>query len=353
MVIGQYGKCHSMGVRMKKVMKRFIALLCVFVLAMSFTACKSSTKDNTSKTEDKKEDLSSVDAKKVLQDAYKKMADQKSSKANMTLKMDMSVKEKADAEAEDLKIDANIAVASSQEPLAASITGDASGDISGTAFNGKAELYFVTEGDKPMVYVGFDIGTGMTWMYLDMKDMVSMKDLKSAFTSDGSDSSLDMFSSLKVEAVEKVNNKDCYKIVGNFDKAALDKVLDTKQNGTTMRESMEKEYGKDVFNQMMKMFDDFNLPITFYVAKDGSTFEKCSCEMSETIKALVAGVSKAVGESAGDLKEMLTVNAASFDITYANGETAEIKVPDEAKTNAIDGSTLLDSVLGSASSLQK
>lgn len=331
-------------------MKRFIALLCVFVLAMSFTACKSSDKDkdNTSKTEDKKEDLSSVDAKKVLQDANKKMAEQKSSKANMVLKMDMAVKEKADAEAQNVKVDANIAVASSQDPLAASITGDASGDMADAAFNGKAEVYFVTDDDKPMVYVGFDIGTGMTWMYLDLKDMVSMSDLKSAFTSAGSDSSADLFSSVKVEAVEKVNGKDCYKIVGNFDKAALDKVLDTEQNGTTMRASMEKEYGKDVFNQMMTMFDDFNLPITFYVAKDGSTFEKCSCEMSETIKALVAGASKAVGETAGDLNELLTVNAASFDITYANGETAEIKVPDEAKNNAVDGASLLSSMLGSA-----
>lgn len=336
--------CHSMGVKMKKVMKRFIALLCVFVLAMSFTACKSSDEDNTSKSVSEKEDLSSVDAKKVLVDAYKNTAEQNGAKANMTLKLDLSAKEDAESEAQSIKLDTDVNIAASKEPIAVSIAGSAKGNFADTPIDGKAEIYFVTENDTPMVYVGYDMGTGMTWMYLELKDMISMDDLKSATSAADAQTSVDMFSDLKVEAVEKVNGKDCYKIVASLDKTGIDKAMETEVEGTTMKSAMESLYGAESYEQIMGMLKDFKLPVTYYVAKDGSTFEKCSIEMSETIKTLVVSILKQSGdESLKDVNvdELLTVNAASLDVTYANGETVEVKVPDEAKTNAIDASSFL------------
>ncbi len=310
---------------MKKLMKRFLALACVIVLAMSMTACskEESTKKESSKS--KSEDLSKVNGEELLTKASESA--QKSFAGKMLLNIDMSAKETADAEPQTIKVDADIDMQFVADPLSAYIGGSASGNAVGTEFEGSAEVYFAEEDGKQLIYVGYDIGTGMVWMYMDMSGYMEGLDVNTIMDSATAQQSADVFSKIAVEAVEKVNDKDCYKVVCTMNKESLKKAMEAQDSAMD--------------TSSLDVLSDFELPVVYYIAKDGSTLEKCTMELAEFVKNVASDAVKATGESV-NVDELLTVNACSLEMIYDCENAPEtITIPEDAKANAMDMSSYL------------
>ncbi len=313
---------------------KFAALGLAAAMALPLAACGTET--------------ASLDPDALMDQVYDNMGTAQN--CDLTVGIDLDISESYSGENERMQMNAAVDMALKQDPFQLHMAVSAASDAAGQQNSEQTELYLVPDGDDYVMYLSSDEdGSDAQWqkesVSADKAEELrqSMEDASSGTSGQELSAMVRDAMDLEITGTEQVNGVQAVAVSGELRFADL--IAAMEETGTGDMMDLDGILGSS--EEMASVFEQINVPMTFYVDAENAVLLQCTADLKSTLEQVfvqlfstLSGADNTASLDEDTLLAMIPIeiSTAQIEITiHAFGDSvADITVPQSVISQAVE-----------------